>query len=159
MTIAVFNYGVWSVLYPDLATKVDAGQAQAYFDQVGALYIDNSDCSIVTDAGVRLQLMYLAVAHVATLGFSSAQGGSGLVGRVKRATEGSVTVEVDSLPGGSAWWAQTPYGFSVWAALAPYRTMQYVPGPVPQFGPMGPETLLGTQYFGGSMGAMGFPWR
>lgn len=158
MTIAVFNYGTWSVLYPDLATKVSAGQAQAYFDQAGALYIDNTDCSIVADAGVRLQLLYLAVAHLGTLGLPAAQGGSGIVGRIKRATEGSVTVEADSLPGGSAWWAQTPYGFSVWQALAPYRTMHYIPGPVPPIAPYGPGALLGTQYFGGSLGIPRSPW-
>lgn len=160
MAIAVFNYGAWSTLYPDLATKVDQAQAQAYFDMSGALYVDNTDCSVIDNVGVRLQLLNLAVAHLATINLSAAAGGTGIVGRVNSAKEGSVSVTSElNVPGSAAWWAQTQAGLSLWQALAPYRTMHYVPGPVPVFGPTGPlDALLGTQHFGGNMGRMGFPW-
>ena len=160
MAIAVFNYGAWSTLYPDLAAKVNQAQAQAYFDQAGALYIDNSDCSDIVDVGVRLQLLNLAVAHIATINLPASAGGTGIVGRISSATEGSVSVSSEmKVPGTAAWWVQTQAGASLWQALSAYRTAHYVPGPVPQFGPLNPlDALLGTQHFGGNMGRLGYPW-
>src|SRR5262249_37816262 len=63
----------------------------------------------------------------------------GTVGRVASATEGSVsvTLEMPNQPAAAAWYLQTPYGASFWAATALYRTARYVPGPAmrPAFGP------------------------
>jgi hypothetical protein len=52
-------------------------------------------------------------------------------GRISSASEGSVSAAFDmNVPPGSAqWWAQTKYGSDYWLAMAPYRTMQYRPGP------------------------------
>lgn len=138
MAVAVFDYGVWALRYPDLAASVASPLAQSYFGDAG-LYLDNTDCSPVQDVNARLSLLNMIVAHIASLGIGSRGGAGGLVGPIESATEGSVTVKV-KLPDakGLAWWfMQTPYGAAVWAALAPYRTAHYVPGLQPDFGPYG----------------------
>jgi hypothetical protein len=159
VAIAVFDYGAWSALYPDLAAKVAQPQALAYFNQAGSLYVDNTDDSVIYDVNVRLQLLYLAVAHLAQINLPASAGGTGIVGRVSGATEGSVSVQSElNVPGSAAWFAQTQAGLSLWQALAPYRTAHYVPGPTPTFDPFGPGGLLGTQHFGGSLGLGRWPW-
>lgn len=152
MAVAVFDYGVWALRYPDLAATVASPLAGSYFAEAG-LYLDNTDCSPVGDVNARLALLNMIVAHIAWLNRpASAGGGTGLVGPIEQATEGSVTVKV-KLPDsrGLAWWfMQTPYGAAVWAAMAPYRTAHYVAGPQPLFGPFG--------YDPQGWGAQRFPW-
>lgn len=133
MAVAAFDYTLWATSYPELAAYVDETVAIALFRRAG-LFLNNTDASIVTDVDYRLDLLNLIVAHLAALSGAGQTGGaSGLVGRVKSAKEGDVSVELDAGPssGSSAWWMQTPYGFQYWTATAAYRTMQYVPGPVP----------------------------
>lgn len=136
MAVAVFNYDVWAARYPDLATKVDAPLAEAYFLEAG-LYLNNTDCSPVADVNVRLVLLNMLVSHIATLNLSEANGGTGLVGRVSKATEGTVSVETSlgGLSDQATWFAQTPYGLSFWQATARYRTARYRAGPKPMFDP------------------------
>lgn len=133
MAVAVFDYGQWAILYPNLASSVTEPQAQALFGQA-SLYCDNSECSPVSDLTVRLALLNLLVAHLAQLNFAAASGNA-LAGPVESAKEGSVEVKV-KLPdarGLEFWFLQTPYGQQYWAATAAWRTMQYVPGPQPVF--------------------------
>ena len=134
MAVADFDYALWSASYPELApvTELVAG---ALFRRA-TLFLNNTDGSPVSDVALRLDLLNLIVAHLASLGGAGQEGGaSWLVGRVTSATEGSVSVKVDAGPSsaGSAFWLQTTYGFQYWTATAGYRTMHYVPGPQPQF--------------------------
>lgn len=153
MAVAVFDYGVWALRFPDLAASVSIPLANSYFGEAG-LYLDNTDCSPVGDVNARLAILNLIVAHIAQINLPASAGGSGLVGPIESATEGSVTVKV-KLPDsrGLAWWfTQTPFGAAVWAALAPYRTAHYVPGPQPIFGP------FGYTGFGQDWGLPPTPW-
>lgn len=139
MAVAVFDYALWSASYPELKASVDSTLAGALFRRA-TLFLNNTDGSPVSDVETRLDLLNLIVAHLASLGGAGGDGStSGLVGRVTDATEGSVSVSVDAGPSTSsnAWWLQTTYGFQYWTATASYRTMRYVPGPVPCMEPWG----------------------
>jgi hypothetical protein len=136
MPAAVFNYTAWTARFPELATGVSAVgalKAQAYFDEVAALYLDNTDASPVADPVRRLFLMNLLVAHLAALGAVDATGQpqSTLVGRIASAGEGSVSVGADMGPvsASAAWYLQTKYGAQYWQASANRRTMRYIPSP------------------------------
>lgn len=144
MAVAVFNYAMWAARYPALAPVVDEALATAYFAEAG-VYLDNTDCSIVSDVTVRLVYLNMLVAHIALLNGASAAGAAGLVGRIASATEGSVTINADlnARPGSEQWYAQTQPGLSFWTATAAYRTMQYVPGPQPYLGVPGVSRGLG----------------
>lgn len=139
MAVAVFDYALWSASYPELQASVSEQLAGALFRRA-ALFLNNTDGSPVYDVDTRLDLLNLIVAHLAALGGAGQAGGAnGLVGRVTSASEGDVSVQVDAGPSsaGSAWWLQTSYGFQYWTATAGYRTMRYVPGPVPNMEPIG----------------------
>lgn len=159
MGIAVFNYATWAASYPELATSVDAAAAQRYFDTAGFL-LTNTDCSVVQDVGRRLVLLNMLTAHLAKL-FATINGAapSGLVGAVKSATEGSVSVAtgLGEMSGSEAFYAQTPYGFLFWQATRKYRSATYVPGPCPSPGPF--VGAPGTEYFGGNWGGFARPWQ
>lgn len=144
MGVAVFNYSTWAARFPLLAADVNEALATSYFSEA-TIYLDNTDCSLVTDMGQRLVMLNLIVAHIATLNGATANG---LVGRVSSASEGSVSVSVDfnARPGSEQWYAQTPYGAQYWAMTAQYRTMQYVPGPQPYLGVPGSGGLGGRSW-------------
>jgi hypothetical protein len=149
MAIAVFDDAAWRALYPELAGAVSQARAALLFVQAG-LYLDNTDASPVADPAMRLLLLDMIVAHLATVGMtlgSDAQGNatltpSGVVGRVSSATEGSVSVTTETglAPGSAGWWAQTTYGFDYWAATARYRRGFYAPAAQPSFEPFFPGT-------------------
>lgn len=136
MGVAVFDYALWVATYPEF-TSVTEPMAQAQFD-AATLFLDNTDCSPVTNVSARLTLLNMITAHLVKLFTTVAgQAPSGLVGRVTSATEGSVTVTAEFVAAKNAleaWWLQTPYGAMYWAATAGYRTMRYVPGPRPFLG-------------------------
>jgi hypothetical protein len=140
MAVAVFDYALWSLSYPELKASVTPAVAGALFRRAG-LFLNNTNASVVTDVETRLDLLNLIVSHLAALGGAGGGGNSGLVGRVTSATEGTVKVDVDAGPstGSNAWWLQTQYGFQYWQATAPYRTMRYVPGPTPIMDPWAPR--------------------
>lgn len=129
--VVVFDYSAWQTRYPELAISADQGLAQLYFNEA-CLYLDNSPGSIVTDASVggqRSTLLNMLVAHLADL-YSGVNGEdpSPLVGRLSRVSEGSVSGSVElKVPNSAAWFAQTKYGLSYWAATMAFRTARYVP--------------------------------
>lgn len=128
--IATFNYQVWRARYPEFG-NVSQDLATAYFSEA-TLYLRNDGTGPVQDAGQQLVLLNMLTSHIAALNQlgDDGQAASSLVGRISSATEGSVSVSADlsDVPGSAAWFAQTKYGFSFWQAVAPYRSMRYVPG-------------------------------
>jgi hypothetical protein len=143
----VFNYAAWIARYPEFV-NVDQGYAQLCFDEA-TLYCANVLCIVCTVSALTA-LLNMLTAHIVRLYAAQVNGQSdtesststpnpGTVGRISNATEGSVSVTIDmpTLPQAAAWYAQTQYGMSFWAATAIYRTARYVPGnPMqPAFGP------------------------
>lgn len=143
MGVVVFDYSLWAATYPQLAVKVPQPLAERYFAQA-TLYLDNTECSVVTDVAQRAVLLDMLVAHIAALNGATAAGASGMVGRISSVTEGSVTIssEMPMTAGSEGWYMQTPWGAQFWAATVGYRSGFYVPGPVPTTG------LFGTMDWG-----------
>lgn len=138
MGVAVFDYDAWAAEYPQLAGSVSATLADRYFVRA-TLRLDNTDASIVQDVNQRLVLLDLLVAHIAAInGAGTEDGTAGMVGRISKATEGTVSVEADYGPvsAGAAWYLQTPYGAEYWSLTAKYRTFRYVPGRLYQQEPL-----------------------
>ena len=133
-----FNYAAWSARYPEFSA-VSPAYAQLCFNEA-QLYCANVLC-IVCDPGILLTLLNMLTAHIVKLYAPQVNGvpdntdpGSqpnpGTVGRVANASEGSVsvTIEMPNQPQAAAWYQQTQYGSSFFAATAIYRTARYVPG-------------------------------
>ena len=136
MAIVVFDINAFRERYPEFDTVSDT-LLNAYFVEA-TVYLDNTDCSPVTDVNARAVYLNMLVAHIAALNSGvDGQKPSGLVGRVASASEGSVSVSTGEVPvSPSSWWyLQTPYGAAYWQATAPYRTFKYVPGASPSFYP------------------------
>ena len=143
MAVAVFNYTSWAALFPILANGgVTEEVALSFFDSA-TLLLNNGDCSPVQDVDKRLKLLNWVVAHLAALaGYPLAPGATtpsppGMVGRVSRATEGTVSVESDygTVGENQAWWIQTQYGATFWQMTRWLRTARYVPARPRYFGP------------------------
>lgn len=132
MGVVAFNYALWAATYPQLAPKVPEPLATRFFAQA-TLYLDNTDCSLVTDVDQRAVLLDMLVAHIAALNGATAAGAAGLVGRVSSVTEGSVTISTDMpmTAGSEAWYMQTTWGAQYWAATVGYRSGFYVSGNPP----------------------------
>ena len=126
MPIVTFDPAKFMARYPQFA-DCDPAFLQACFDEAG-LYLNNTELSPVTDVGERERLLHMLVAHLVALNAAIEQGNSG-VGRVASASEGSVSVSLDygAVTGSQAWYAQTPYGASYWAATSAYRRFRWVP--------------------------------
>ena len=134
MAAVVFDYALWSARYPSLAAQVTAPTAQLYFNEAG-LYCDNTATSPIRDdkpGGRRAMLLNMLVSHIASLELRAAKADAvdGLPGRISNASEGSVSVQLQSdiVPGSEEWYNQTQYGKSFWAATRSFRGMLYVPG-------------------------------
>ena len=128
--VVAFDFVAWSARYPELST-VSQPQAQAYFVEAG-LYLGNTGASPVQDLSRRALILNMVTAHIAALAIETQQGDSqspALVGRIASASEGSVSVSTAfEVPGTASWFAQTQYGASAWAAMAPYRMARFYPG-------------------------------
>lgn len=135
MAIAVFSYAAWVARYPEFGA-VSEELAALFFAEAG-FYLDNTDASLVQDVGQRLVLLNMLTSHVAALSGALEANGqpSGMVGRVSSASEGSVSVSVDSglTAGTAAWFQQTSYGLSFWQATKGYRSATYVAAPAYNF--------------------------
>ncbi len=154
MCVVTWDPAPFRALYPQFAAVGDPVLA-ALFAQA-TIYLDNTECSIVRDCGVRAALFNMLVAHLVQLGGYANSGDqpvgpTGVVGRISSATEGSVTVSAE-WPGAdaaSAWYLQTAYGANYWQATAVFRTMHYRPGP-PAVPARGYDTIGWRR--------RGFPW-
>jgi len=134
MAVVVFVPADFKIAFPEFATVPDA-RLTALFNMIGYTIIDNTDASIITDLDQRSSLMYLLLAHMLTLyGWVSASGtvtpGTGAVGRVSSATEGTVSTSLEykaAATAGEAWYNQTQYGAMYWVMTAPFRSFRYIP--------------------------------
>ena len=134
MASVVFDPARFVQRYPVFAPYNTANPdgLQMFFDDA-TLYLNNTDCSPITDLTRREALLWMVTAHLAQLGGVLAPGGVGStgtqVGRVADGTEGSVHVRFDmgSTTGVAAFWNQTQFGAQYWAATKRYRSFRYVP--------------------------------
>jgi hypothetical protein len=140
--IATFDPAAFRARYGEFANCTDP-QLQGCFDDA-TLYLANDGSGPVETSQKQLSLLNMLTAHIAWLtlprdpsGQPAATGvppNASTVGRIESAGEGSVNVGLDmgDATAGSpsqAWYMQTQYGASYWAATAPYRTARYAANP------------------------------
>ncbi|ASL39541.1 MULTISPECIES: DUF4054 domain-containing protein [Acetobacter] len=132
----VFDAAAFKACYPNLVASAGADAASACFARAG-LFLNNSATSPVRNPARRADLLMLITAHLLQLGLNSGvyatgagDGAPALVGRITTARMGSVQVQADmgTVSPTQAWWVQTPYGATFWAASAFLRMGRYVPG-------------------------------
>lgn len=132
MAIVVLDIAKFRAMFPEFSNVTNA-QLPFLFDQATD-YLNNSECSLVEDAVKRERLLYLLMAHLAYMRYGDANGngGTGLVGRLSSATEGSVSVSSDAgqVEFRYMWYTQSPYGMDYWQATKVYRMANYYPGSV-----------------------------
>lgn len=130
--VVVFDPVEFVAAYPAFATLTNAAM-QMDFD-IATLFLNNSCCSIVKDANIRQRLLYMVTAHIAALlQGENGKPPSGIVGRVDKASEGTVSVSaayVNDMSMSEAYFSQTPYGAMFWTATANYRAFHYIPAPL-----------------------------
>lgn len=145
--VVTFDPSAWAAAYPAFQT-MPAPLAIQYFN-LSTLYLSNSPCSVVQDIPARTAMLWLLTAHLAQLFWLNVQGGgSGLVGRINSATQGSVSVSAEFPASDDAsWFLQTPYGAAWYQASLPYRTARYIAVPPYNFGPL-PWSRPGWAGFG-----------
>ena len=119
-----FDITEFRTLYPN----IKATDAQLEMDFVEAcMLLNNTKTSCVKNLAERKLLLYLLVAHIASLQ-ARIEAGNEAVGRVASGTEGSVSVSFDNGPTtlSDKWYMQTPYGAQYWALTSKYRSFLYV---------------------------------
>lgn len=130
MAIVVLDITKFRDMFPEFS-NVTASALQFLFDQATD-YLNNTECSLVIDATKRERFLYLLMAHLAYVRYGDANGngGSGLVGRLASASEGSVSVSSDAghVEFRYMWYTQSPYGMDYWQATKVYRMANYYPG-------------------------------
>lgn len=131
MAIVSLDVDTFRAIYPEFSNVSDT--VLGFMFSEAGLYLNNTNYSKISDVTVREQLLYMLVAHLCyiRLGTASGQGGTGLVGRVSSASEGSVSVgtELGGLNDSATWFAQSPYGLMYWQATAGFRLgSAYYPG-------------------------------
>lgn len=130
MAIVVLDIPKFRAMFPEFSNVPDA-QLPFLFDRATD-YLNNSECSLVEDAIKRERLLYLLMAHLAYVryGDNKGNGGSGLVGRLSSASEGSVSVssEAGQVEFRYMWYTQSQYGMDYWQATKVYRMANYYPG-------------------------------
>lgn len=143
--VVQFDAGEFVAAWPDFTGLRNPQMANAF--SLATLVMDNSCCSIVSDANQRMALLYMLTAHVAFLVYGSNDGAvppnivppPGIVGRINAAAEGSVSVQAQyssEVGQSEAWYIQTKYGAMFWQATVNFRTMHYIGAP--ETGPNGP---------------------
>lgn len=117
-------------LYPEFSNVTDP-QLEGVLS-TSDLYLENDAQSCIQDLKKREYLLYMITAHMLYLryGNNKGRGGTGLVGRISSASEGSVSVgsELGSMRFNQAWYAQSPYGLDFWMATKICRMPKYYPG-------------------------------
>lgn len=129
--VVVFVPGDFKAAFTSFATVSD-GALQLSFN-LATLQLNNSCGSRVCDANLRESLLNLLVAHITAL--KDGENGNppaGIVGRVDKAQEGSVSVSTDmgTVVYGQAYYLQTQWGAMYWQATAQFRTAVYIPAPL-----------------------------
>lgn len=121
--VVVFDPAEFRSLYPTVQATDD--QLAMYF-AMAETFLDNTKCSRVQDLEARKRLLYLLVAHIATL-TGQAEQGNNVVGRISSATEGSVSVSIDygAMGNNERWYLQTPWGAMYWQLTKKYRSAIY----------------------------------
>jgi hypothetical protein len=127
--VVVFDPVEFRALYPAI-TATDA-QLEDYFAMAES-FLDNTECSVVKDLGSRKRMLYLLVAHIATI-TGMAEKGNPVVGRISSATEGTVSVSLDygTMGNNERWYLQTPWGAMYWQLTKRYRSAVYRLGIAP----------------------------
>lgn len=125
--IFVFDPVLFKQIYPQFNALSDE-LLEFFFEKAESTLLDNSENACVP-LKERKYLFYLLVAHMADLHNRVAEGNGGLVGNITSASEGSVSIGVQTLQSTSAlgqWLNQTPYGAEWWVLTARYRTGLYI---------------------------------
>lgn len=132
MAIVVLDISKFRAMFPEFSNLTDA-QLPFLFDQATD-YLNNSEYSLVIDVIKRERLLYLLIAHLAYVRYGDANdnGGSGMVGRLSSASEGSVSASSDAgqIEFRYMWYTQSPHGMDYWQATKVYRMANYYPGSV-----------------------------
>lgn len=121
--VVIFDPAEFRALYP--AVKATDAQLFEYF-AIAETFLDNTPCSLVKDVAQRKRLLYLLVAHIASL-MGMAEDGNPIVGRMSSATEGTVSVSFDygTMGNNERWYLQTPWGAMYWQLTKKYRSAVY----------------------------------
>lgn len=141
--VVQFNNAEFIAAWPEF-TGISPGQNQTAFN-FATLLLNNSCGSLVSDANIRMSLLYMLTAHVGFL-INGTNDGAGkitppyqVVGRLANATEGSVSTGIEyssEVSQSEAFYIQSKYGAMYWQITSVYRTMYYVGAPLS--GPNGP---------------------
>ncbi|HGK4602799.1 TPA: DUF4054 domain-containing protein [Yersinia enterocolitica] len=130
MAIVVFDITKFRAMFPEFSNVAD-DLLPFLFDQATD-YLNNSDFSLVDNVIKRERLLYLLMAHLAYMRYGDVKGdgGSGMVGRLSSASEGSVSAssEAGVVEFRYMWYTQSPYGMDYWQATKVYRMANYYPG-------------------------------
>ncbi len=134
--VVVFDPVAFQAMFPQFSS-LTTDQLTTMILPLAEQYCRNDGGGPVSTAATQTNLLNLAVAHIAALFYGvNGQSPSALVGRITNASEGSVSVSTDfPMTANSAWFMQTPFGAAFWQAMAPYRTMRYIPGRRRNFNP------------------------
>src|SRR5690554_8221029 len=121
--VVEFDVEEFRDLYPSI--QATDAQLEMYFE-MAETFLDNTPCSVVKNLEARKRLLYLLVAHIATL-TGQAEKGNNVVGRISSATEGSVSVSIDygTMGNNERWYLQTPWGAMYWQLTKKYRSAIY----------------------------------
>lgn len=122
--VVVFDVAKFREMYPKI--KSTDAQLEMFFLEAEMLF-NNTSHSCVKDLKKREILLYMIVAHLATLQ-SQVDDGNMIVGRISSASEDVVSVssEYGTLNKNEKFWVQTPYGAKFWQLTSQYRTSLYV---------------------------------
>lgn len=156
-----FSFAEFEGVYPEF-TGIGSGPAAQAF-AMATLQLNPLCSSRVLDANQRQSLLYLLTAHILFLSNGTNDGAGnitpppGIVGRIDSAAEGAVNVSAEmssTVTQSQAYYVQTKYGAQYWQAIAPYRTMAYVPAPCSPSPALGAFALgpFGSGPFGGGPG-------
>jgi hypothetical protein len=108
-------------LYPEFTGQVSDAQF-ANYSVMALQFFDAAKYQI--PPAVQDTYYYLIMAHLISLG---QRGGSGGVGAVNSASEGTVSVGFTTL-NNINWWQQTSYGAMFWQLIKPYLTPRWISG-------------------------------
>lgn len=128
--IIEFDYSSWVQLFPEFA-YIDPSLIQSYF-AVATNFVRNDGDGPVNNVAQQTMFLNYVTAHITKLFAANPDGSPSastqLVGRISSASEGSVSVstEFNDTSALGAYFNQTEYGATFWAASRPYRTMRWI---------------------------------